>query len=484
MFDDIIKDKANSHEAPVPPDAWDNIVNKKRERRFAWWWFMGVLLLGITAAVIFLPENTIDPGASATARSKQEGPVTASDTKNKVNSTVQQPVNSKTEKAIAEEAVASTVQQQVFNDHDRGETSKQSTNSQNGDGTITSKLNKKKKFSGHLNSKTKAVSIFPGIEETGEEKNNEEDNTIAAVKSENDKNTVAPVTGENKELADITKDSIKSIAAVNKNDTVSDAVKKEYKDGPAKKVAQGLQKSWFADIGIAPMLPIQQNQQPASLSRTTNMNNIVSVFSARSVRATVDASVAFSLAVRKQLNKRIFIGAGLQFLQLKENIMIIGDETRTTTAIVDRLVSGQSGPVLVQDTVTAITEGTREINAVNSYRLFSIPLFIQYNIVQRKSWSLAATGGVYINILGTYENSINKNAAALLVPVGQPAYKSSTGIDLYTGLRIGKTVGKRWELFALPSIRFNPGRYTIKNSLISRNIHQAGMSLGLSFRIN
>jgi hypothetical protein len=61
-FDDIIKQKANSHESPVPPGAWDNINKKKRKRRFIIWWMLAALIItGVgTPAYLHLKNDKED----------------------------------------------------------------------------------------------------------------------------------------------------------------------------------------------------------------------------------------------------------------------------------------------------------------------------------------------------------------------------------------------------------------------------------------
>src|SRR4029077_16610379 len=62
--------------------------------------------------------------------------------------------------------------------------------------------------------------------------------------------------------------------------------------------------SWFIDLGIAPVLPIQQYDQSTTFSRTHLSNNNLSVFSGSLVSTSIDPSVAFSLSVRKAMNKK------------------------------------------------------------------------------------------------------------------------------------------------------------------------------------
>ncbi|MBL0356086.1 MAG: hypothetical protein IPP72_04010 [Chitinophagaceae bacterium] len=210
----------------------------------------------------------------------------------------------------------------------------------------------------------------------------------------------------------------------------------------------------------------------------------MSIFSAKLVSTSIDPSVAFSISARRELSKKLTVGLGLQYLLLKENITVSGKETNTAYSVVQRLVNGSTGPELINDTVATVTEGTRNINAVNSYHLYSIPVFIQYHFVQKRSWSLAAVGGMYINISSSYQNEINRDAAAMLTAIPAAASKKTIGLDIFAGLRFGKSIGNKIEFFALPSMRWNLGKYNIKNSLLNKTINQAGLSIGISYKVN
>ena len=243
-------------------------------------------------------------------------------------------------------------------------------------------------------------------------------------------------------------------------------------------------KHWYADIAATPLWLIQQNNKPLSLTRTLFSNNTLTVFSSASVHTVIDPAVAFSLSLRKEINQKTTVGIGLQYLQLKENVSISGNETNTHYSIVNRLVDGASGPELISDTVQTITTGKREITATNSYRLFSIPVFVQYSFIQKSSWSLGAVAGLYINVASRYHNEINRNATAMLTAKsGSSGDKTTTGIDIYGGLRVSKMINKRFELFAIPAIRWNLGGNNFKNSLNNKKIQQAGISFGVSFKM-
>src|SRR4051794_16721384 len=63
MFDKIIEEKANSHEARVPSDAWANIEKKKKRRRFFFLWLICLLLCG-SLGIVFYSARNIKPVTS------------------------------------------------------------------------------------------------------------------------------------------------------------------------------------------------------------------------------------------------------------------------------------------------------------------------------------------------------------------------------------------------------------------------------------
>ncbi|MEO8770983.1 MAG: hypothetical protein ABI402_12875, partial [Ferruginibacter sp.] len=247
---------------------------------------------------------------------------------------------------------------------------------------------------------------------------------------------------------------------------------------PAKKHA------WFIDAGVSPVLPIQQYDKAVTFDRKQVTDNNTSVFSGKLASTSMNASVAYSIVVRRELSKKFFVGLGLQYLKLNEQITISGTETNTKYTIVDRLINSVGGPQLVSDTVVTVTEGNRKIAATNSYTFLTVPVFIQYDFIKKQSWSLGVVAGAYINVYGKYINEINRNHDAQLTASTQSNNeKSSIGAALYGGFRFGKRINKRLELFGTPSLTWALGRQNIKNSLINKKIQQAGFNIGLSYKL-
>lgn len=500
MFDSIIKDKANSHQAPVPPDAWNNIVQQKKKRRFVFFWWSSIALLlftvastaylvgkekpdaSFTAAISELPSitenNSAAPGAlqpvvSSTTDSTQPttsaGAVNNTATKDLASTEAAADPQTKTTaakmSATAEQALPGT-----YDDPVAGKPSSKTKISQ----ALTAAYKRRKK-------NTKAITWSQNNDEEPEE-------IVAAEKNSNPVGEPAALDRIQVRVLEIaapktaiatTPHSKITEPAVPKQATAITQDKKKKTDHPNQPGKQ----HWFVDAGVTPLLPLQQYDKAVSFDRTSFSNNNLRVFSANLVNSSIENSMAFSIAIRRQLNQKIMIGLGLQYLLLKENIQVSGHETNTQYNLVQRLENGPTGPVLINDTVLTVTEGTRSITATNSYHLYSVPVFIQYNWVQKRSWTLSAVGGVFVNISSSYHNEINRNAAALLITNPAVEGKSNIGYDLFAGLRFGKTAGSKVEFFAMPCMRWNLDQFYIKNSFLRKTINQAGLSVGISYKI-
>jgi hypothetical protein len=277
-----------------------------------------------------------------------------------------------------------------------------------------------------------------------------------------------------------------------KKDLVGDPVQKTglvtttgEKEKGKTKVSQDEKKlAWYVDLAVSPILPIERYDKSTTFRRTLDTNNNLAVFSGKLVKTNIDASVAYSIALRKEISKRSSVGLGLQYLKLKEQITISGTETNTKYTVVDRLVNDMNGSHLVSDTVAIITEGQRQITAVNSYDFLSIPVFIQYNFLQKRSWSLGAVAGANINVYGEYKNEINSDKDTALIASSQTLErKNSIALALYGGFRVGKRITKKLELFGAPSLTWALGNQNIKNSFLNKKISQAGLNIGLSYKL-
>jgi hypothetical protein len=183
------------------------------------------------------------------------------------------------------------------------------------------------------------------------------------------------------------------------------------------------------------------------------------------------------------MNQRLTLGIGLQYAMIKEKVDLAGQETRTTYHEVQRLATGSGGPQLILDTVVSTNSSLLRINALNSYRLLSIPISIQYDLLQNRRWSLKVNGGLLATISGSYHNKIQGK----LVPFDSQGIhavreNSKSSFDLFAGLRFSRNYSS-FRLFAEPVLRYNINGYNFDAMINRKFIHQAGLSMGITYLV-
>lgn len=532
-FDDIIKQKADGHEAPVPKDAWDNIVKKKRRKPYpVFWWSLSSLLIiaGLFALIHFNKE-----GVSSTPASKNNYAVEKSAGKdgspvNINNNDVTNLDNSIQGKekedghhnnngtSLNDTAIIANTNSNNIKD---GKPNPNNTGSNNAQKSLTTTLpdsyaadnstqqhitasdqaestRKNKKLTGNKNGSARFVIKSADVDDEEIISNTgpggKKDTRRKAIAEKEDKdievdNNVDPEPSSDKKIV-----SMKPVPGTG-NVVIKDSVQKErtdsssvltHKEDPkGNRKAQDTTKSnktpgFTIEFSGMPVFPIQSYNNDIAIKRSVVGANYREDYTANTVHTTIEPAVAFSLAVSKRINNKVRIGIGLQYLQLKEEIKLSGEETHTTYTEIDRLVNGS----LVKDTVETITKGTRTIDAINSYKTYSIPLFMRYSAVNNCSWGIDINAGLYFNISSRYHNSIN----GVLEPVyndvmQQPGNKTSTGVDLLAGIRLSRKLHNHFLLFTEPCMRFNLNEYELENSVINKKIHQAGIAFGIAYSI-
>jgi len=496
MFDDIIRDKANEHAAPVPPDAWDNIAKKKKKRRFAfWWWGAGLLLMFGISGVWMYADRKTGSHAVADTTTMSTKDVTEDESKNglKSDGTEQLAVSTEPKFSIGESkqeeneipaATSSNVSAVKGSVSAKARAAITAAATGNDNSNAVSVATRKSKKTG---SRSKWKQQPGSIEEPADNKNhnNAVAEEVTAPKLATTMDQELPAIADTKNNMAIT-----SISVSMQPDTATTATvtavdktgRNENANNNTKQITtqnkQSKKRHWYVDAGCMPVVALQRYDVPVSFNRTLFLNNNLTQYNASLISTSIEPAVAFSVTVRKDISQKISIGTGLQYLMLKEKVSISGKETTTSYSTVQRLQNG----VLVTDTVATVQEGIRSINAMNSYQLYSIPVFLQYGFLHSKQWNVSAAAGMYFNIAAHYQNSINDNATALLINSTGGNDGTSLGYDLFTGIRLAKSFGTRLELFAMPSLRWSINNPVVKNSLINKTIHQAGLGLGMTYR--
>jgi hypothetical protein len=555
-FDDIIKQKADNHQAPFPSDAWDNIAKKKKKRLVPVFWFSLSSLLIAGTIVTYIYSNKIYNHSIAINNNEQ----VTSKLQNKEDVNINVSVV-KGNNLVNKDAQSFGTMAQS----DLSEKNDSISNVNNKNNNVSDQ--KREVYDNSLTTKKKDQPnkiLSPTNLSRRGLKNNVKDNNSALVMDKSDshdKNQVqkelnvrnkkvnanivyskefsvhkwsgptATINGVGKHVyvqkakyratiigARESDDDLNNTVSINKitNDNTADQNKKsnsfsdttaiEIKQRPLaidsllktkKKNTDSLKttdqnkitaatikktkRPLFIDISIIPFASIQQYGQPSSVIRVTNNSTIHSTYTANAVQTSLQPAVALAFSLRKNISKKLTIGLGVQFSQIKENIKMSGEEIDTNYTPIKRLATNNGSPYLANDTVATVATGNRTINALNSYSVFSIPLFVTYTFYNRKSFSVGGTGGVCLNI-AQYHNAINGRLQSVY-PNGIQNNGSNLTVDILMGIHFAWNFNKKYQLFAEPNFRYSLDKYQLGNTFLSKNIDQAGLSLGISYKI-
>jgi hypothetical protein len=512
-FDNLVKQKASEHEAPVPAGVWEAIVKEKKKKRYpAFWWMTGAALVlivisfsllhrsagnkdviadqltGITHKTAEYPkEESIETSPALT---KDVNPVNPGKIENKKLSTSLSPqspdatdvTNTRVDKSPA------TTSKKLNQTSSLSISTSFKTGKQN-DLLKTSPGQKT------LNASTEINTILNSTEHTVSKEN---------IASELSKDAATNFIISPSSISPTENESIRSLSASEKKLTVMGRnghplLTKQWNNlslshpavaynmvNPAPAAISKLRikpSRWSIDISMTPFQPIQQKQSLLSLSRTTTTGMHNTEYKPDQVATVLKPALAFSIAINKKITKKITAGVGLQYAVIKEHITLIGKETNTSYEVVQRLDNSGPSPVLINDTVAAITTGTRTISAINSYRLLEIPLLVQYTLIDKPSWSLRLNGGVQLGISARYHNSINGKLVPEYFSGDHPQNSTAMRLGFLAGMRFTNRLTSRYQLFAAPYLRFSAGSYGMGALINNRPVHQAGISLGLTYKI-
>jgi hypothetical protein len=489
LFDDIIKQSVEGHEAPVPAAVWEKISGKKKKRRYIFFWLLFAFLV-VGSGSIFLWKKTNSNEGKIIAERKDlrnENTVPNTDTvparlsvkeehsplvKSVAADTVASDNNNSSVKKIPDSANADNDARKITG----SQKARMAMQVQSGsaDNDITGSNRKRK----HRDANAKvAVKITSPETEVANKGNSADEPLVNNTTITSEPTQVASMTNP----TEIKRDSAKTaIAKVIKEDSLKTPSTTSNQQPKEKKYSG----KWQVEISATPMLSFQEYSNPLFLQRTIIGAGSRDVFTANKIKTSLEPSVAYTASIVKELNKKLAIGAGLQYIHLKEKISLYGTDTTTNFNIVKRLVSDPVAPFLIDDTVSVITTGNRNINAQNNYTYINIPVFAQYQIAAKKKWALAVRGGINFNIKTTYKNEIQGSWIRKYATGDElPGNKINVGISFFGGMKGSLQIRKKTELFVMPAFTYNPRTYNIKNAVLNKRISFAGISAGVSFQI-
>ena len=452
-FDDIIRKKVEQYSAPVPADAWDNIMGGKKKRRFVFfWWVFGVLIAGgIAVGVIsgskesvIISKNKETEDSEQTITNKKVVII-----KNKETENNEQTLTNK-EAVIIKNKETENNEQTLIN-KEAGIISK-NKKTQDSEQTLISKDNIYQQSDKNVDGETDSSS---------------EQGLIS--------NNIHPVLKTDRI-------DIQLIKTYYFQTLIDYSIAHVPVD--TNRIKKAAKKSvWAIDFSITPFIPIQKNEALSYLQRTKITDNYQTIYTANETQTSEELSFAYSFVIRRKINKKLELGTGLQYSRIREKVWLSGKEINTTFSVIQRLHNGNSGPYLLNDTYESNTSGTRIINAYNSYNTYSIPVFIQYALAEQRYFSLYLNTGAYVNVIRKYSNSIDGDFnVAYVSGMKQGSHKMNMGVDLFAGLRL-VSPGKKYRFFAEPNFRYSLMKNNTSNMINAKYIHQAGLSVGISYYI-
>ena len=140
--------------------------------------------------------------------------------------------------------------------------------------------------------------------------------------------------------------------------------------------------------------------------------------------------------------------------------------------------------------VIGTTEGTREVNIRNKYKMIDIPVIFGYEVPMKK-FDLNVNGGVYMNLM-------SKQSGAFFSPIedrvvyfteGHPddydIFKNNIGLSIFMGLGFNFDLTSafnadhRIQLIVEPHARFYPKSFALDNYILNQKYFSTGVMIGL-----
>lgn len=170
------------------------------------------------------------------------------------------------------------------------------------------------------------------------------------------------------------------------------------------------------------------------------------------------------------------IRTGLVYTQINEIL-----ETQYTEIVTTLDANGN---------VIGITEGTREVNIRNKYKMIDVPVVFGYEVPMKK-FDLNVNGGVYLNLM-------SKQSGAFFSPIedrvvyfteGHPddydIFKNNIGLSIFMGLGFNfdltsaLNADKKTQLIVEPHARFYPKSFALDNYILNQKYLSTGVMIGL-----
>ena len=137
-----------------------------------------------------------------------------------------------------------------------------------------------------------------------------------------------------------------------------------------------------------------------------------------------------------------------------------------------------------------ITEGTRDVNIRNKYKMIDVPVIFGYEVPMKK-FDLNVNGGVYMNLMSTQSGAFFSPIEDQVVyfteghPDDYDIFKNNIGFSIFMGLGFNFDLTNafnadhRIQLIVEPHARFYPKSFALDNYILNQKYFSTGVMIGL-----
>ena len=140
--------------------------------------------------------------------------------------------------------------------------------------------------------------------------------------------------------------------------------------------------------------------------------------------------------------------------------------------------------------VIGTTEGTRDVNIRNKYKMIDIPVIFGYEVPMKK-FDLNVNGGVYMNLMSSQSGAFFSPIEDRVVyfteghPDDYDIFKNNIGLSVFMGLGFNFDLtsafnaNKKTQLIVEPHARFYPKSFALDNYILNQKYFSTGVMIGL-----
>lgn len=165
------------------------------------------------------------------------------------------------------------------------------------------------------------------------------------------------------------------------------------------------------------------------------------------------------------------IRTGIVYTQINE---ILETQHQETVLTID---------VATGDTL-GYTQGIRNVNIRNKYKMIDIPLIVGYEVPMKK-FTLNINGGVYLNLMSEQSGGFFSPLEDKVVYFTEghadnfDIFKDNIGLSTFVGLGFNFDLNKKTQLIIEPHTRYYPKSFTLNNYILNQKYFTTGVMLGL-----